>query len=381
MDFMLNAEQQMLRDSVSRFVRTECTDELFRRMDEEEYYPDHLYRRMGELGFIGIPLPETFGGAGLGCFESAIFQEELSRRLLPLQMTFQVSILAAGIAILDLGSEGQKNRFLPPLARGDIKFSIAYTEPAAGSDAASIRTTATPDGDGFRINGQKIFITGADISDYMIVSTRTNRDVLNRDGITAFIVDSRSAGIEIRPIRKLGVKASSYCAVSFDDVRVPRQNVVHEVDQGWSVVSHSLELDRIGAAARWVGFGQEALDYGLDYAKTRKQFGKTIGRFPEIRAIFAQLQTELDAARLLTYRAAQLFDARKPSRTEASMAKLFASELVVRLTRDMMQVLGGYSYAMEYHAQRFLRDCQFATIGAGTSQIQRQIIGKAMGLG
>lgn len=380
MDFSLSADQEMLRESVARFVRAECDEKLFRRMDEEAYYPDHLYCKMGELGFIGIPLPERYGGSGLGCVESALFQEELSKRLLPLQMTFQVSILAAGVAILDLGSEEQKQQFLPPLARGETKFSIAYTEPDSGSDAASIRTAAKRDGDGFRIDGQKIFITGADIADHMLVSTRTNSDAPAREGVTAFIVDARAEGVRVQPISKLGVKASSYCAVFFDDVYVPADRVVGSIDRGWEVVSHSLELDRIGAAARWVGFAQEALDYGRDYARTRKQFGKPIGRFAEIREIFAQMQTELDAARLLTYRAAQLFDARKDCRKEASMAKLFASELVISLTRNMMQVLGGYSYAMEYHAQRFLRDCQFATIGAGTSQIQRQIIGKAMGL-
>lgn len=380
MNFELSGEQEMLRDSVRRFCRTECSDDLFRRMDEDEYYPDHLYRRMGELGFIGMPLPEQYGGGGLGCVESALFQEELSKRLLPLQMTFQVSILAAGVALLDLGSDAQKQEYLPGLARGETKFSIAYTEPDAGSDAASIKTLAISDGDGFRINGRKIFITGADICNYMIVSTRTDRNVPHREGITAFIVDSRSRGIEVKRIPKLGVKASSYCSVFFDDVHVPGQNVIKGVNEGWSVVSHSLELDRIGAAARWVGLSQEALDYAMAYAKTRIQFGKPIGKFPEIRELFAQMQTELDAARLLTYRAAYLFDTHRPCRKEASMAKLFASELAVRLTRNMMQVLGGYSYAMEYHAQRFLRDCQFATIGAGTSQIQRQIIGKEIGI-
>jgi len=380
MDFNLTSEQEMLRESVARFARTECDEDLFRRMDEEAYYPDDLYRRMGDLGFIGIPLPEKYGGSGLGCVESVLFQEELSKRLLPLQMTFQVSILAAGVAILDLGSDYLKERFLPPLARGETKFAIAYTEPEAGSDAASIRTLAVRDGDGFRIDGQKIFITGADIADFLLVSTRTNRDAPAREGITAFVVDARAPGVLVQPIRKLGVKASSYCSVFFDGVRVPAEQVVGEVGRGWSVVSHSLELDRIGAAARWVGFAQEALDYGLDYAKNRSQFGKSIGRFAEIREIFAQMQTELQAARLLTYHAAQRFDAKLECRKEASMAKLFSSELVIRLTRNMMQVLGGYSYAMEYHAQRFLRDCQFATIGAGTSQIQRQIIGKAMGL-
>ena len=380
MNFSLTPEQEMLRASVERFARTECDEALFRRMDEESFYPHALYRRMGELGFLGIPLQERYGGSGLGCIESALFQEELSKRLLPLQMTFQVSILAAGVAIQDLGSESQKEAFLPGLASGELRFSIAYTEPEAGSDAASIRTTALADGDDFRITGQKIFITGADIADHMLVSTRTDPAAPAREGITAFIVDTRAKGVEVRPIPKLGVKASSYCSVFFDDVRVPRERVVGAVGGGWKVVGHSLELDRIGAAARWVGVGQEALDYGLAYAKERKQFGKPIGRFAEIREIFAELQTELDAARLLTWRAASAFDAGEDCRTQASMAKLFASELVVKLTRQMMQVMGGYAYAMEYHAQRFLRDCQFATIGAGTSQIQRQIIGKAMGM-
>lgn len=380
MDFEPTQEQRMLRDAARRFARAECDETLFRRMDEDEHYPDALYRRMGELGFLGVTLPERYGGSGLGCVASALFQEEISRRLLPLQMTYQISVLAAGGAILDLGSEAQKDAYLPGLARGELKFSIAFTEPGAGSDAASIALSARADGDGFRLSGQKVFITGADICDFMIVSTRTDTAAPPRDGISAFIVAAGSPGLEIRRIPKVGVKASSYCSVFFDDVYVPAEQVIGGVNRGWAVVTHSLELDRIGAAARWVGFGQEALDYAMDYARGRMQFGRPIARFPEIRERFADLQTELDAARLLAYRAAQLYDQGKPCRREASMAKLFASELVLRLTRDVMQVLGGYALSMEYHAQRFLRDCQFATIGAGTSQIQRQIIAKEIGL-
>ncbi len=382
MDFDLTPEQQMLRESAIRFVRSECSEELFRKMDEEAYYPHELYAKLAQLGFLGIPLPEQYGGSGMGCVASAVFQEELSKRLLPLQMTFQVSILSAGMAILDLGTTAQKDKFLRPLARGEINFAIAFTEPGAGSDAASIALGATPapSGDGFRLSGQKIFITAADISDYLIVSTRTDRRAPKREGITTFIVDSKTTGITVNKISKLGVKANAYCEVFFDDVHVPAENVLNGLNQGWAVVTHSLELDRIGAAARWVGISQEALDYAVQYARNRTQFGRKVSAFEWTRNLFAEMQTRVDAARLLTYRAADLLDRSRPCRKEASMAKLFASELVVELSRNMMQVLGGYSYAMEYHAQRYLRDCLFATIGAGTSQMQKLIIANEMGL-
>lgn len=380
MDLDFTPEQEMLRESVVRFMRGECSEELFRKMDEEAYYPHELYAKLAELGFLGIPFPEEYGGSAMGCVTSVIFQEELSKRLLPLQMTFQVSILTAGMAILDLGTKAQKEAFLRPLAAGEINFAIAFTEPAVGSDAASVSLAAAPDDEGFRLDGQKIFISAADISDYMIVSTRTDREAPKREGITAFIVDSKSPGLTIRKIKKLGVTANAYCEIFFDNVYVPTKNILKGLNQGWAVVTHSLELDRIGAAARWVGFSQEALDYGMDYAKNRKQFGRKISTFEWMRDLFADMQTKVDAARLLTYRAALLMDQNKPCRREASMAKLFASELVIELTRNMMQVLGGYSYAMEYHAQRYLRDCQFATIGAGTSQIQKLIIANEMDL-
>jgi alkylation response protein AidB-like acyl-CoA dehydrogenase len=380
MDFEFTPEQEMLRESVIRFVRSECTDELFRRMDSEAYYPHELYAKLAKSGFLGIPLPVEYNGAGAGCLSSVIFQEELSKKLLPLQMTFQVSILSAGMAILDLGTQEQKDKFLRPLAAGEINFAIAFTEPASGSDAASISLGAVPSGDGFRLNGQKIFISAAEISNYMIVSTRTDRNVSKRDGITAFIVDTRSTGLKISKIDKLGVKANAFCEVFFEDVYVPAENALNGLNGGWAVVTHSLELDRIGAAARWVGISQEALDYAIDYARNRTQFGRKISTFEWTRNLFADMQTRIDSARLLTYRAASLKDHGKPCRKEASMAKLFASELVVDLTRNMMQVLGGYSYAMEYHAQRYLRDSLFATIGAGTSQMQRLIIANLMGL-
>ena len=380
MDFELSSEQRMLKESVADFMRNECPDELFRRMDEEAYYPHDLYQKLADLGFLGMSFPEAYGGDGMGCLESVIFQEELSRRLLPLQMVFQVSVVSSGMAIMDLGNEKQKEAYLRPILEGNINFCIAYTEPGAGSDAASVTTAGVADGDGYRITGQKTFITAPDISEYMIVSTRTDEEAPKQKGITAFIVDCKSEGVTINPIRKLGIKAVSYCDIFFDNVFVPSENIITGLNQGWPVVTHSLELDRIGAAARWLGISQESLNYALEYAKKRVQFGRPIGKFQSIREIFADMQTELDAARLLVYRAAHLFDRGKPCRREASMAKLFASELVVRLTRNMMQVLGGYSYAMEYHAQRYLRDCLFATIGAGTSQIQKMIIAQSMGL-
>jgi len=380
MDLDLTQEQALLRDTVIRFTRESCDDALFRRMDEEAYYPHDLYKEMGRLGFLGISLPERYGGSGLGCVECTLFQEELSKRLLPLQMTYQISVLSAGTSILALGSEAQRQRYLPGLAKGAINFAVAFTEPAAGSDAAAVTLAAQRDGDRFLLNGQKIFISAANIADFLLVSTRTDAHAPKRDGITAFIVDARSPGLTIRPIAKLGVKANAYCEVFFEDVAVPADDILNGLGRGWEVVTHTLELDRIGAAARWVGIAQEALDYAKAYAKQRKQFGKSIASLQSMRDLFADMQTRIDAARLLTYRGALLLDKGAPCRKEASMAKLYASELVVELTRAMMQVLGGYSYAMEYHAQRYLRDSLFATIGAGTSQIQRLIIANELGL-
>lgn len=380
MDLDLSPAQKLLKGSIVEFVQKECPDELFRKMDEEEYYPHDLYRKLADLGFIGMPIPEEFGGSGMGWVESAIFQEELAKRLLPLQMVFQVSVIACGLPIADLGTEEQKETFLPPLAAGDFNFCIGYTEPNAGSDASSITTSAVPQGDGFLIRGQKTFISAADISKYMLVSTRTNEDTGKKEGISTFIVDTKSKGMEIHRIKKLGVKACSFCDVFFDNVYVPAENALNGLNRGWQVVTHSLELDRLSAAARWVGVAQEALDYGLKHARKRVQFNRPIGKFQLIQEIFADLQTEIDAARLLTYRAAILIDQGKPCTKEASMAKLYASELVVKVTRNMMQVLGGYGYAMEYFAQRYMRDCLFGTIGAGTSQIQKIIIAHAMGL-
>src|SRR3990172_1752720 len=306
MDLDFTPEQQMLRESVIRFTSRECSDELFRKMDEEAHYPHELYAKLAELGFLGIPLPVEYGGAGMGCVRSTIFLEGLSKRLLPLQMTFQVSIVAAGMAILDLGTPAQKERFLPPLAQGKINFSIAFTEPVAGSDAASISLAAVPSGEGFRLNGQKIFISAADISDYMLVSTRTDREAPKRQGITAFIVDSKSRGLSIKKINKLGMKANAYCEGFFDDVQVPAGNMLAGLNQGWAVVTHSLELDRIGAAARSVGLAQEALDYAIDFARNRSQFGRKISSFEWTRDLFAEMQMKIDAATLLTYRAAHL---------------------------------------------------------------------------
>jgi acyl-CoA dehydrogenase len=380
MDFELNSAQKLVRESIIEFVQKECPDELFEKMDEEEYYPDNLYKKLADLGFIGMPIPEEYGGSGMGWIEATIFNEEASKRLLALQMVFQVSVLAAGLAIADLGTEKQKETFLPPLAAGDINFCIAYTEPDAGSDAASIATMAVPHGDGFLLRGQKTFITAADISDYMIISTRTDDSVAKKEGITAFIVDSKSEKMEISKIKKLGVKACPYCDVFFDDVYVPSENILNGISRGWQVVTHSLEMDRVGAAARWVGIMQEALDYGLKYAKNRVQFDRPIGKYQLIREIFADLQTEIDAARLLTYRAAFLMDQGKPCRKEASMAKLYASELVIKVARNIMQIMGGYGYSMEYYAQRYMRDSLFGTVGAGTSQIQKLIIARDMGL-
>ncbi len=380
MDFEFTEEQKLLRDSVIKLLERECPPEKARKWDQEAYFPVELYRQMAQMGFMGIPFPEEYGGSGLGATELLILQEQLAKRLLPVQMTYQVSIVVSGLTLLSLATEEQKKQYLPRLAKGDITFCIAFTEPNAGSDAASITTSAVLDGDAYRLNGQKLFITAASMADYMIVSTRTRKEGAKQEGITSFIIPTKTSGVEIREIEKLGLKSGSFSEIFFRDVRVEANNVLGGINKGWAVVTSALDIDRLCASARWVGFAQEALDYGMNYAKNRVQFDRPISKFQSVRDLLVESQVDIEAARLMTYRAAWMLDRHVRCSKEVSMAKLFASECVIKVVRNVMQTLGGYSFAMEYDAQRFLRDCQFATIGGGTSQIQKGIIARFMGL-
>lgn len=380
MDFNLNDDQKALQGNITKFIEKECPLERSLKIDREGVYPFELHNQLAELGYFSIPFPRKYGGMELGNIEVVILMEELARRLLPLQMTYQVSVVVSGQTILKYGNEDQKSTFLPKIASGKTIFCIAYTEPNAGSDAGSITTTAAKEGNKYILSGQKIFITSADIADYAIISTRTNKEAPKHKGITTFILDLKLPGIKVNKIEKLGVSGGSYCEIFLEDVEVDENSVLGILDRGWEVKMAALEIDRICAAARWTGLGCEAINYALDYARKRVQFDRPIGSYQAIKNKFAEMHTYNEASRLLVYKAALLLDQKVKCTRESSVAKLFASQNVLKIVHEVMQIMGSYGYAMEYHAQKFLRDAQFATIGGGTSEIQKMIIAREMGL-
>lgn len=379
MEFGFTEEQTILRKSVRDFMDKECPREYVRELDEKEEFPSGLYKKMAKLGWFGLPFPEEYGGSGCGAVDFVIVGEELCRHSYEIGAGYGIPVFNA-LTLLHHGSEKQKSTYIPPVTRGEIMWSIALTEPNAGSDVASLVTSAVPKGDEFVINGQKVFITGADVANIMTMAVRTDKDLPRHKGISMILVDPKSPGINIRVIKTLGRKIIHPTELFLDDVRVPKENLVGELNGGWEVLMSGLELERLFACAGYVGNAQTVVNDALEHAKQRVQFGRPIGTFQAIGHMLADMQTEVDAARLLTYRAAWMIDQGIPSMKEVSMAKLFGSETLVRLTNQGMQIMGGYGYSMEYDMQRYFRDARIITVSAGSSQMQRTIIAGAMGL-
>ncbi|MDY7032754.1 MAG: acyl-CoA dehydrogenase family protein [Thermodesulfobacteriota bacterium] len=379
MDFKFTEEQEILRKSVRNFVDKECPREYVRELDEKEEFPIELYKKMAELGWYGLPFPEEYGGSGCGAVDFVMVGEELCRYSYEIAAGYGVPIFNA-LTLLHHGSEEQKNHYIPKVINGEMMWSIALTEPNAGSDVASLVTSAVLDGNEFVINGQKVFITGADVANIMTMAVRTDKDLPRHKGISMILVDPKSPGIDIRIIKTLGRKIIHATELFLDDVKVPKENLVGELNGGWTVLMSGLELERLFACAGYVGNAQTVVDDAAEHAKQRVQFGRPIGTFQAIGHMLADMQTEVDAARLLTYRAAWMIDQGMPCMREVSMAKLFGSETLARLTNQGMQIMGGYGYSMEYDMQRYFRDARIITVSAGSSQMQRTIIARSMGL-
>ncbi len=381
MDYRFTEEQRMLKETVRRFVETEIPREMAQEIDEKDTFPHELLQKLCDLGFMGMNVPEAYGGQGGDVIDQMIFYEELSKRL-PVLAWAAGNILLYGNEIIGTnGSDAQKQKYLPKLARGELKFAYALTEPNAGSDAASIRTKAVKDGDHYVINGSKMFITGAGIADIVVTNTRTAESKFK--GITDFLVGTQSDGFSATPIRDLGYRGSNTCEVHYEDVRVPEENILGGpgcINQGWKQMMRLLNAERLVLSSCALGIGQAALDYALNYAREREQFGRPIGSFQAITHMLVEMATELEAARWLAYYAAwkeiQGMDCVK----ETSMSKYFCAETAKKIALQGVQILGGYGYTMEYDAQRFLRDVLILSIGGGTTQIQKNIIGKQLGL-
>jgi alkylation response protein AidB-like acyl-CoA dehydrogenase len=375
-DFELSEHHALLRNSLRQFFR-ERVAPVARQWDEEERFPSEIVPELAAIGLLGIKIPEQYGGAGLDMSAYAIAVEEAARVDGSLALTIASHNGLGTGHILAVGTEAQKQKYLTRASSGEWLAAWALTEPGSGSDSAGLRTTAVREGDHWLLNGSKMFITQGSVGGFCVVLARTNFDVPAQRGITAFIVDTRAPGYSAsKHLKKLGCRSSDTAEVTLEQLRVPDSERLGEVDQGFLDTMRILDGGRVSIAAMALGLGRGALEMALSYAKQREAFGKPIAEFQAIQWMLADAQTELDAAELLVRRAAWLADNGKRFTAEASMAKLFASEVATRVCNNALQIHGGYGYTREFDVERHLRDAKLCEIGEGTSQVQRIVISK-----
>ncbi|MBI2861794.1 MAG: acyl-CoA/acyl-ACP dehydrogenase [Chloroflexi bacterium] len=381
MDFTFTPEQQTFKKQIHEFLEKECPKEYVRELDEEERYPYELYAKWVKAGWFALPYPAEYGGRNGTATDLMILAEEIAYFGGYDMGGAYVTPVFCGLNLVRHGTEEQKAYFLPKLIKGEVRFCISMTEPGAGSDSANISTSAVPDGDDYVLNGQKVFTTAADVEGAVLhLTARTDRTVPKHRGMTVFIVDVQLPGMEVRRLRTLGRRIVGTCEVFLRDVRVPKTRVMGGLNQGWQTLMSNMELERMCCCACYVGNMQVALDEALAYAKERKQFGQPIGRFQAISHMLADMLTDVEGARLLTYRAASMIDHGIPCVKEVSMAKLFGAEAFLRIAGQGMQIMGGQGYLVENNMERHFREARGCTITAGTSQVQRNIIARFAGL-
>ncbi|QNN55815.1 acyl-CoA/acyl-ACP dehydrogenase [Diaphorobacter ruginosibacter] len=381
MEFGFTQEQQMLRESVRRFMKKECTREYIRACSDNDRFPSELYEKMAAQGWMGIPFPEKYGGAGLGPMELAIFLEEAGYGWYGAGTSYFSTVVLGAYNIMTYGTEAQKDEFLPKVISGETRLAFALSEPNVGSDAAAVELFAEERGDHFVLNGQKMFTTNAHVAHQIVTVTRTIRNPEKKhDGITIFLVDADAPGIEIRPLKQMGRSATHTNEVFFRDVRVPRSRMMGKLHEGWANLNSGLGIERLSVAMMYSGTSQAMIDYVAAYAKERRQFGQPISKFQAVQHKLADMQTKAEIARLLGYRVAWMLEQGLPCFKEMSMAKLWASEAMFDIANNGVQIMGGYGVLKEYDMELFFRDSRIGMIGAGASEIQRTIIAKQMGL-
>ncbi|MDQ4095587.1 MAG: acyl-CoA dehydrogenase family protein [Actinomycetota bacterium] len=376
MDFELSDEQQMVRDAARRFAEKEVLPHV-RQWDRAESMDRSIVEGLAEMGWLGATLPQEYGGMGLDTVSYCLVIEELGKADSSVRGVVSVNVGLVGKTLLKWGTQEQKNEFLPPLCSGEKLGCYGLTEPGSGSDAGSLKTKATRDGDGWIINGSKMFITNGTWAGMALVFARTGEE--GAGGITCFIVPTDAPGFSAHHVDgKLGLRSQDTAELVLADVRVPDRNRLGPEGKGFAVAMSALDNGRISLAAGCVGIAQGALDASVGYAQERKQFGKPIAGFQLIQELLADMAVETHAARLITWRAATLSDAGVKHTTESSMAKYYASEVAVRAANAAVQIHGGYGYIDEYPVGKYLRDARVTTLYEGTSQIQKLIIGRAL---
>jgi alkylation response protein AidB-like acyl-CoA dehydrogenase len=375
MDFRLSDEQRSIRDAAREFAAAELGDKIA-PYDERHEFPHAIMAKLGPLGFMGVLVPEEYGGAGLDYVSYALIVEELNRGDASVGITMWAhnSLCTNHIALF--GSPEQKRRWLPKLVSGEVLGAWGLTEPGSGSDAAALRTRAEPRDGGWVLNGGKAFITNASVGGLAVVMARTDAAKKAR-GISALVVEKGTPGFSAgRPYRKLGLHASDTAELVFEDARVPGDHLLGEPGQGFVQAMQVLEGGRIAMAAMAVGIAQAALDQAVKYMKQRSAFGKTLAEFNGLQGMIADVATEVEVARLLTLRAAWLKDAGRPAMHAAAMAKVFASAAAMKAATKAVQIHGGAGYITEFPVERIFRDAKLTEIGEGTSEIQRMVIAR-----
>jgi alkylation response protein AidB-like acyl-CoA dehydrogenase len=375
-DFQLTPDQREIQALARDVARAEIEPNAA-EWDREHRFPRELYGKLAELGLMGVCIPEEYGGAGADFSSYILVLEELSRADAGVGVTVAVHTSAVSLPILRFGTDEQRSRFVPPLARGEVLGAFALTVPDSGSDAGSLRTRAEPEGDGWTISGSKQWVTnGADAGTFLVFA-RTDPETADSRGVSAFILDADHVRVT-REEEKLGLNSSSTVDLVLEGAHVPGDRLLHEQNGGFAVAMTTLDGGRIGIAAQALGIAQAAYDVARAYALERQQFGRRIAEFQAIQWKLADMATEIDAARLLVYRAAWLKDQGEPHTEAGAKAKLFASEMARRQTAEAIQVLGGYGYTKEFPVERYYRDAKITEIYEGTSEIQRLVIARSI---
>lgn len=373
MNFNLTEKQQMMKKLFTQFAINEVKP-LAQEIDEEERFPEETVKKMAEIGMLGIPFDDTYGGAGGDNLSYAIAVEEMSKVCATTGVILSAHTSLGAVPIDNFGTPAQKEKFLRPLITGEKLGAFGLTEPNAGSDSAMQESTAVLEGDHYRLNGSKIFITNGGYADIYVVFAMTDKSKGTK-GISAFILEKEMPGFSIgKKELKLGIRGSSTTELIFKDVMVPVANLLGKEGMGFKIAMQTLDGGRIGIAAQALGIAQGAIDETIAYVKQRKQFGKPIAAFQNTQFSIADMQTQTDAARLLVYRAACLKDSGLPFSKEAAMAKLYASETATFVTGKAIQLLGGYGYTREYPVERMYRDAKITEIYEGTSEVQRMVV-------
>lgn len=383
MDFEFSEEQKILQQTVRRFVQEQCPREYVRELDRTGSFPTELWQKMADLGILGLPVSTKYGGSEGTMIDMIIVIEELAKRILALAIPFTNTIGLTNKVISALGTEDQKSRILPQLVKGEIKTCFAWTEASGGTDVLSMRTSAdhSDDGKKFIVNGSKMFITLAHVSDYLFTMVRTLKNPPKKtQGISCLMIPSKLQGISINPIEKVGQKSTGFCEIHFDNVEVPRESLLGEENNGWYELIPLLNGERTCFSAICLGIAQAAFDDAVRYMGERTAFGKTINHFQILQHYVADMKTMIDAGRLLTYKAAWLETMGKPVSFEATEAFLACSNIVNRVTDLGMQILGGYGYTTEFDMQRYWRDGRVFRISPMTTEMAKNFLAQSLGM-